>query len=244
MKWFFKCWDQYADFSSRARRKEFWMFYLFNMLIFILFYLLIALAFAFGDETLLMLVIALFVIYLLAAFIPYLAVTVRRLHDTGKSGWTILISLIPLIGGFLLLIFLLTDSYPMSNQWGPNPKERNGANSYEDRSRDPAFRQDRETRHFQQQQQRTTERYTRISINIGRDSSCDIRVDDRFEDVSRHHATITEESGALIFEDRSSNGSSVNGQRLHHSRKVIQNGDRIILGANCILSWNDINRFF
>lgn len=62
-------------------------------------------------------------IYLLAIILPSLAVAVRRLHDIGKSGWMILISLIPLIGGIWLLVLLVTDSNPGDNQYGPNPKE-------------------------------------------------------------------------------------------------------------------------
>ena len=62
-------------------------------------------------------------IYLLAIILPSLAVAVRRLHDIGKSGWMILISLIPLIGGIWLLVLLVTDSNPGNNQYGPNPKE-------------------------------------------------------------------------------------------------------------------------
>jgi uncharacterized membrane protein YhaH (DUF805 family) len=56
-------------------------------------------------------------------FIPGLAVTVRRLHDTGRSGWWVLVGLIPVIGFIILLVFMVLDSQPASNQWGPNPKE-------------------------------------------------------------------------------------------------------------------------
>jgi uncharacterized membrane protein YhaH (DUF805 family) len=61
-------------------------------------------------------------IYSLAVLIPSLAVTVRRLHDTGRTGWWILIGLIPVIGGIVLLIFMVLDSEPGANQYGPNPK--------------------------------------------------------------------------------------------------------------------------
>ena len=62
-------------------------------------------------------------LYSLAVFIPNLAVFVRRLHDTGKSGWTLLVYFIPLVGLILLIVWLASDSQPGSNQWGPNPKE-------------------------------------------------------------------------------------------------------------------------
>ena len=61
-------------------------------------------------------------LYDLAVLIPSIAVTVRRLHDTGRTGWWILIGLIPVIGGIVLLIFMLLDSEPGENQYGPNPK--------------------------------------------------------------------------------------------------------------------------
>jgi uncharacterized membrane protein YhaH (DUF805 family) len=62
-------------------------------------------------------------LYVLAVFIPGLAVAVRRLHDVGKSGWMILIALIPLIGAIWLLVLMVTDSNPGENQYGQNPKE-------------------------------------------------------------------------------------------------------------------------
>src|ERR687885_610071 len=61
-------------------------------------------------------------LYSLAVLIPSIAVTVRRLHDTGRTGWWILIGLIPFIGGIILLIFMVLDSEPGTNQYGPNPK--------------------------------------------------------------------------------------------------------------------------
>ncbi|MAJ32884.1 MAG: hypothetical protein CMC18_09645 [Flavobacteriaceae bacterium] len=65
----------------------------------------------------------LYIIYALFVFIPGLAVAVRRLHDVGKSGWMLLIALIPLIGAIWLLVLYLTNSNPGENKYGPNPKE-------------------------------------------------------------------------------------------------------------------------
>ena len=61
-------------------------------------------------------------IVVLGLIVPSLAVSIRRLHDIGKSGWFILISLVPVIGGIILIIFSLMDSQPGSNAYGPNPK--------------------------------------------------------------------------------------------------------------------------
>jgi uncharacterized membrane protein YhaH (DUF805 family) len=67
--------------------------------------------------------VALYALYNLAVIIPALAVSVRRLHDTGRSGWWLLVGVVPLIGCFILLVFTLQDSDPGDNEYGPNPKE-------------------------------------------------------------------------------------------------------------------------
>jgi len=120
MNWYLKVLKQYADFSGRARRKEYWMFVLFNMIFAIVAMILdnvlgIAMeGIGYGP---------LYGLYALAMLIPGLAVAVRRLHDVGKSGWMILIALIPLIGTIWLLVLMVTDSNPGENQYGQNPKE-------------------------------------------------------------------------------------------------------------------------
>ena len=120
MNWYLKVLKQYADFSGRARRKEYWMFVLFNMIF--------AIVAAILDNVLGIAMEGtgygpLYGIYALAVLIPGLAVAVRRLHDVGKSGWMILIALIPLVGAIWLLVLLVTDSNPEENQYGQNPKE-------------------------------------------------------------------------------------------------------------------------
>ena len=120
MEWYVKVLKQYADFSGRARRKEYWMFVLFNILI--------AVGIAIVEAVLLGLTMGvLSMIYALAVLLPGLAVTVRRLHDTGRSGWWVLISLIPFIGVIVLLVFMATDGEQGTNQWGPNPKAMSSA---------------------------------------------------------------------------------------------------------------------
>ncbi|MBV7508948.1 DUF805 domain-containing protein [Bacillus sp. sid0103] len=113
MEWFMKVLKDYAIFSGRARRKEYWMFHLVNVVIGLVLVILSNISVLFAIIT---------GLYYLAIFIPSLAVTVRRLHDTGKSGAWFLISFVPLVGGIILLIFTCTDSQPVDNQYGPNPK--------------------------------------------------------------------------------------------------------------------------
>ena len=123
MNWYIKVINQYADFSSRARRKEFWMFALFNLI----FGLLAMLVDNFLGTTIDIAGQSLpygfvYFSYGLFALIPNLALSVRRLHDVGKSGWFLLIAFIPIIGGIWLLVLDCTDGESGDNKWGPNPK--------------------------------------------------------------------------------------------------------------------------
>jgi uncharacterized membrane protein YhaH (DUF805 family) len=120
MKWYLKVLQQYADFSGRARRTEYWMFALFNVIF--------ATAAMILDNVLGTAIQGIgygliYGIYVLALLIPGLAVAVRRLHDVGKSGWMLLIVLIPLVGSIWLLVLFCTDGQPGNNKWGQNPKE-------------------------------------------------------------------------------------------------------------------------
>ncbi len=114
MNWYIKVLSNYANFSGRARRKEYWMFFLFNFVI------ALVIGFITGfiggvlqQGTSISNVAA--VIYNLAVLLPSLAVAVRRMHDSGRSGWWILL---PIVN----LVFLCLDSEPGDNKYGPNPK--------------------------------------------------------------------------------------------------------------------------
>jgi uncharacterized membrane protein YhaH (DUF805 family) len=114
MQWYLQVLKNYAGFSGRARRAEYWNFVWVNIVAFIVLY-----AIGLAVRPLLFLVI----VYYLGMIIPSLAVVWRRLHDTGRSGGWFFISLVPFVGGVILLVFLCTDSQPGPNQFGPNPKE-------------------------------------------------------------------------------------------------------------------------
>jgi uncharacterized membrane protein YhaH (DUF805 family) len=119
MNWYLAVLKKYAVFSGRAQRKEYWMFFLFNIIIAILLGIIeVVIGISpDADESILA------NIYSLAILLPSLAVSVRRLHDIGRSGWWILIGLIPLIGVIVLFVFAVQDGQPGPNQYGPNPKE-------------------------------------------------------------------------------------------------------------------------
>lgn len=104
----------WADFSGRARRSEYWYF---TAAVIVVSFVIGILAAVIGD-TLGAILAGLFG---LAIIVPGISVAIRRLHDTGKSGWFLLLGFIP-FGGFVLLFFYLQDSAPGSNEWGPNPK--------------------------------------------------------------------------------------------------------------------------
>jgi uncharacterized membrane protein YhaH (DUF805 family) len=126
MNWYLKVLRNYTDFKGRARRKEYWFFMMFNMVFLIVAIIIDNVLGTLPDEFPFGLF---YLLYVLAIFIPGLAVTVRRLHDIGKSGWYYFVILIPFIGGIWLLVLLLTDSIPGENQYGLNSKESHFVNS-------------------------------------------------------------------------------------------------------------------
>ena len=111
MNWYLAALKKYVDFSGRARRKEYWFFFLFN---FIAIIVLTAIDAMLGLGFL-------GLIYALAIILPGIAVTIRRLHDTDRSGWWILVGLIPAVGGIILLIFMVLPGTSGDNQFGPDP---------------------------------------------------------------------------------------------------------------------------
>ena len=123
----FEALRHYAQFSGRARRAEYWMFALFNWLMSWGFYILLVMMGATGErtETLPPAAVGLALAYglfIMAMLIPSLAVAVRRLHDTGRSGWWLLVGLIPLIGFILLLIWFCTKGSVGENRFGFPPQ--------------------------------------------------------------------------------------------------------------------------
>ena len=125
MNWYLKVVRQYADFTGRARRKEYWMFGLFHFLFTILAIILdnvLDLAFPgtiYGP---------LYCLYAIALFLPTLGVMVRRLHDLDKSGWMMLITLIPIIGSIWMLVLLASEGDSGSNEYGSDPKQMGDEN--------------------------------------------------------------------------------------------------------------------
>ncbi|MGO9270806.1 MAG: DUF805 domain-containing protein [Terriglobia bacterium] len=120
MNWYLAALKKYAVFDGRARQKEFWYFFLFDILILAVLTIVDRLRGTFSREFSLGLYSGL---YMLAVMIPRLAVTVRRLHDTNRSGWWLLLLFVPVGGAILVLVFCALDSQPGENQYGPNPKQ-------------------------------------------------------------------------------------------------------------------------
>lgn len=122
MNWYLAVLKKYATFSGRATRSEYWYFTLFNALISIGLIILDRVIGTYNAETAMGTLSSL---YSLAVLIPSLAVSVRRLHDTGRSGWWFLLAFIPLIGALVLIYFMVQDSQAGSNQYGENSKGNN-----------------------------------------------------------------------------------------------------------------------
>jgi uncharacterized membrane protein YhaH (DUF805 family) len=114
---FFTGIKKYADFTGRARRREFWMFALANCIV----------GLVFGILTRIPILGVLFTIisgfYSLLILIPGIAVSVRRLHDTNKSGWLLFLCFIPVVGVIVLFLFCAQEGYPGDNQYGPDPRD-------------------------------------------------------------------------------------------------------------------------
>lgn len=108
------CFAKFATFSGRARRSEFWWFALFQILVMIVASVI--------DQVLGTSFVT--IIAALALLVPSLAVTWRRLHDTGRSGAWYFIALVPFVGGIVLLVFTVQDSQPGENAYGPSPKQQ------------------------------------------------------------------------------------------------------------------------
>lgn len=227
MKWYLKVWKQYADFKGRARRKEFWMFALLNMIIYFVAGLLIALLFVASMRTfnfwLPFIGYILLGCYNLAILVPSLAVLVRRLHDIGKSGWYFLVAFIPLVGGIILLIWSLQDSQPNTNKWGANPKIAD--DNEDDITASPP-------NYYPRLQCKSGyDNFTYNIVNprttIGRERDNNLILS--HPTVSKHHAEIVSTGvGFEIIDKGSTNRVIVNGQ--FFQRTMLRNGDIIGLG--------------
>jgi uncharacterized membrane protein YhaH (DUF805 family) len=111
MEYFIDAFKKYADFSGRSSRKEYWMFVLIYLIIYIALAVIDAVLSGFWLTT----------IFSLILLIPSISITTRRLHDTGRTGWWQLIYFIPLIGLIVMLVFLCQDSHE-ENEYGISPK--------------------------------------------------------------------------------------------------------------------------
>jgi len=114
MHWYLEVMRQYADFGGRSRRTEFWSFMLFHLIILIIIRIVDSVIGTSGIIS---------TIYLLGVLLPMIAVSVRRLHDTDRSGWWLLALFFPFLGVVVLLLFMAQESDPKSNEYGPSPKQ-------------------------------------------------------------------------------------------------------------------------
>lgn len=119
MNWFITVLKKYAVFDGRARRSEYWYFLLVYMVLLIVLMVVDAMMGSYSKDAGLGLLSG---IFSLGMLLPSFGVAIRRLHDTGRSGWWLLISIVPLVGGIILLFFFAQDSEAGTNRFGPNPK--------------------------------------------------------------------------------------------------------------------------
>jgi uncharacterized membrane protein YhaH (DUF805 family) len=119
VSWYIEALKKYAVFGGRSRRREYWYFVLFTAIINGVLSIIDGVIGTLSSSANIGLLSG---IYSLAVLVPSIAVSIRRLHDTDRSGWWVLIALIPIIGAIVLIVFLIQDSTPGSNRYGPNPK--------------------------------------------------------------------------------------------------------------------------
>jgi uncharacterized membrane protein YhaH (DUF805 family) len=115
MNWYLAVLKNYVGFSGRARRTEYWMFALVNVIILVVLAILAVITKSFFFWLL-------YALYALAVLVPGIAVAWRRMQDTGRNGLYILLGLIPFVGGIILLIFMLLPGTPGPNEFGPDPR--------------------------------------------------------------------------------------------------------------------------
>lgn len=117
--------NNYANFSGRARRKEYWMFTLVNTIIITVLYAIVisSIDMNTGEMSGLGSIVGIILgIYSLAIIVPSLAVTIRRFHDQDKSGWMFLLAFIPAVGGLIVFVFMCLEGTKGDNRFGPDPK--------------------------------------------------------------------------------------------------------------------------
>lgn len=136
IKYFRLALSRYADFSGRSARPEFWWFQLAYFVLFIAinvltFILVDTLPAMLASTVSLIFVAIVFLGLVLGLLLPQLAITVRRLHDTGKSGWYMLFSIVPYLGSIIVIILCCQATEMRANKWGPIPGSEDG-NAMED----------------------------------------------------------------------------------------------------------------
>lgn len=126
MEWMLMPLKRYADFSGRSRRKEFWMFTLLQAIVYVALFVLMAIGGAMSNDgkpgALAILALVVMGLFALATLVPVIAVSVRRFHDQGKSGWFYLLSFVP-FGGLIVTVFMCLQGQAGPNQYGPDPKQ-------------------------------------------------------------------------------------------------------------------------
>ena len=232
MNWYFEVLKKYAVFNGRARRKEYWFFLLFNVIASMILGFADGMIGSINPESGMGLLGG---IYTLAVLVPGIAVTVRRLHDTGRSGWWILIGLIPLLGAIVLLIFMVQDSKPGENQYGENPKSTPllSADSGSDKDPEPGIGKPSEKKPVLQclsgEYQGATLELGGTPLVMGTNrESCHLIFSTR--EISRRHCSLQFDEAGKTFrlEDTgSTNGTylSSNGTRINPGQAVILNPD-------------------
>lgn len=248
------CIKKYAVFQGRARRSEYWLFALFNGIVGMLISGASSLCSFLGSQYGGLVVFGIYFVYILFVFLPSLAVSVRRLHDTGHSGAHYLLILIPVIGSIILLVYFCRDSDPGDNQYGPNPKGQGSGYGEPQRYRTPDVDPQATSYSYAESYPLTVSPYsdtgilrvtcvsgpysgrsaTGDTLYVGRDANqCQVVFPDT-PGVSRMHCVLQAEGRRIAVRDlRSSYGTFLaDGTRLEPERTYyVENGATLYLGS-------------
>ena len=249
MNWYITALKRYAVFEGRAQRQEYWFFLLFNILISIALSMLDGALVVTGSG-----IGVLSLIYALAVFLPGLAVTVRRLHDTDRSGWWVLIGLVPVIGSIVLLVFMAIDGTPGPNRFGSNPKDQPVDTAGDASAGETEVQEHRQTLITPVVEEHAAAppfvtlagadaegqtfrvfvdpaMLSRGPVSVGR--GADVQVQIEHIQVSRHHLTLDWTGQALqLTDNQSTNGTAINATPVEAGRATrLEAGDRLTLGT-------------
>lgn len=223
MKWYLKVLKKYIEFNGRASRAEFWYFQLFNLLIYGIFMAAIVVAAAMESLIFAQIIYILMLLYGVVILLPGLAVAIRRLHDTGRSGWWYFIILIPVVGVFIWLYFMIEASEEGANKFGILDSDNMGQRDTQTISKGNA-------KFISDKPLYPNVNIDRKGLTMGRRS--EIVIDNDYVSSQHLEVGMIDANTYYVKDLGSSNGTYIEGHKLiPYEEKIITEGTPVILGS-------------